>query len=45
MRNVVIFAFLMSAFAGAAAQVPTSGNVFFGYSFHNTDLSSNRPCQ
>jgi opacity protein-like surface antigen len=24
----------------AAAQVPTSGNVFFGYSYYNTDLSS-----
>ncbi len=24
----------------AAAQVPTSGNVFFGYSFYTTDLSS-----
>jgi hypothetical protein len=32
-------AFLL--FAGlASAQVPTSGNVFFGYSFYNTDLSS-----
>ena len=28
-------------FAGLAnAQIPTSGNVFFGYSFYNTDLSS-----
>jgi hypothetical protein len=28
-------------FAGwASAQVPTSGNVFFGYSYYNTDLSS-----
>jgi hypothetical protein len=24
----------------ASAQVPTSGNVFFGYSYYNTDLSS-----
>jgi hypothetical protein len=24
----------------ATAQVPTSGNVFFGYSYYNTDLSS-----
>jgi hypothetical protein len=35
--------FIISAlllFAGVAnAQVPTSGNVFFGYSFYNTDLS------
>jgi hypothetical protein len=28
-------------FAGLAnAQVPTSGNIFFGYSYYNTDLSS-----
>jgi hypothetical protein len=26
--------------AAANAQVPTSGNVFFGYSFYSTDLSS-----
>jgi hypothetical protein len=26
--------------AAANAQVPTSGNVFFGYSYYNTDLSS-----
>jgi hypothetical protein len=31
----------MTVFAGlATAQVPTSGNVFFGYSYYNTDLSS-----
>lgn len=24
----------------ASAQVPTSGNVFFGYSYYNTDLAS-----
>lgn len=41
MRSVLIVAFLMSLFAGSAvAQVPTSGNVFFGYSYYNTDLSS-----
>jgi opacity protein-like surface antigen len=26
--------------AAASAQVPTSGNVFFGYSYYSTDLSS-----
>jgi opacity protein-like surface antigen len=32
---------LVLLFAGLAnAQVPTSGNVFFGYSYYNTDLSS-----
>ena len=30
--------FLFATFA--SAQVPTSGNVFFGYSYYNTDLSS-----
>jgi hypothetical protein len=34
-------AFVLLLFAGlASAQVPTSGNVFFGYSYYNTDLSS-----
>lgn len=41
MRTVVISAFMLFLFASlAVAQVPTSGNVFFGYSYYNTDLSS-----
>jgi len=41
MRKVFNVAFMLALFAGvAAAQVPTSGNVFFGYSYYNTDLSS-----
>lgn len=36
--SAVIALFLFSGLA--AAQVPTSGNVFFGYSYLNTDLSS-----
>jgi len=41
MRKVAILAFLMLVFAGfASAQIPTSGNIFFGYSYYNTDLSS-----
>jgi opacity protein-like surface antigen len=41
MRNILIIAFVMLALVGlASAQVPTSGNVFFGYSYYNTDLSS-----
>jgi len=41
MRKVAILAFLMLVFAGfASAQIPTSGNMFFGYSYYNTDLSS-----
>jgi opacity protein-like surface antigen len=41
MRKTLGIAFMLFVFATlAAAQVPTSGNVFFGYSFYNTDLSS-----
>jgi opacity protein-like surface antigen len=41
MRNILFVAFLLAVFAGAtAAQVPTSGNVFFGYSYYNTQLPS-----
>jgi len=40
MRKIVVIVFMLLLFAGlAAAQVPTSGNVFFGYSYYNTDLS------
>ena len=40
MRNVTLIAFVFLLFAGlASAQVP-SGNVFFGYSYFNTDLST-----
>lgn len=41
MRNAFFVAFMLTLFAGAtAAQVPTSGNAFFGYSYYNTDLPS-----
>jgi len=41
MRKIFFIAFVVCSLAGlAAAQVPTSGNVFFGYSYYNTDLSS-----
>ncbi|HET6181120.1 MAG TPA: outer membrane beta-barrel protein [Candidatus Sulfotelmatobacter sp.] len=41
MRKIVVTALaLLTLSALAAAQVPTSGNVFFGYSYYNTDLSS-----
>ena len=41
MRNVgfIVLTLLLSA-GLASAQVPTSGNVFFGYSYYSTDLSS-----
>jgi len=37
--GVVVFALLLCT-SLAGAQVPTKGNVFFGYSYYNTDLSS-----
>ena len=43
MRKIgfVGFTLLLFLYAGlASAQIPTSGNVFFGYSYYNTDLSS-----
>ncbi len=40
MRKFLVIAVVLALAALAAAQVPTSGNVFFGYSYYNTDLSS-----
>src|ERR1700693_6452975 len=41
MQRIGLVAFILMMFAGVAnAQIPTSGNVFFGYSYYNTDLSS-----
>jgi len=37
---VACFAFLLAEMA--PAQIPTAGNVFFGYSYYNTNLSGNR---
>jgi hypothetical protein len=40
-QKITLIAFSFLLFAGlACAQVPTSGNVFFGYSYLNTDLST-----
>lgn len=45
-KPVIVTAFSILMFglsAGiAGAQVPTSGNVYFGYTYFNTDLASNR---
>jgi opacity protein-like surface antigen len=39
--RTIFLTFLVFIFAAmASAQIPTSGNVFFGYSYYNTDLSS-----
>ena len=41
MRKIAVFIFVLFGVVGlATAQIPTSGNVFFGYSYYNTDLSS-----
>ena len=40
MRNVSLIAFVLLLSGLASAQVPTKGNVFFGYSYYNTDLST-----
>ena len=41
MRTIGLIALALMLLAGlASAQIPTSGNVFFGYSYYNTDLSS-----
>jgi len=42
MRKIVAFAFIFMAAEFAAAQIPTSGNVFFGYSYFNTNLNGDR---
>ncbi|HEX3821620.1 MAG TPA: hypothetical protein VHW45_14900 [Candidatus Sulfotelmatobacter sp.] len=38
LASISIFIFILTG--AASAQVPTSGNVFFGYSYYNTDLST-----
>ena len=41
MRKIGFIAFAVILFAGlASAQIPTSGNVYFGYTYYNADLSS-----
>lgn len=41
MRKIVVVIFVAFSVVGlATAQIPTSGNLFFGYSYLNTDLSS-----
>lgn len=43
MRKVLVAVFMVLSFAGLGnAQVPTSGNVFFGYSYYNSKLVVDR---
>lgn len=41
MKHLWVVALLFAS-SFAAAQVPNSGNVYFGYTYYNTDLSLNR---
>ena len=43
MRKILVAVVMLLSFAGlAAGQVPTSGNVFFGYSYYNSNLVVDR---
>lgn len=42
MRKFFIVSFLLMLAEFAAAQIPTAGNVFFGYSYLNTNLNGDR---
>jgi hypothetical protein len=43
MRKILVAVFMVLSFVGlATAQVPTSGNVFFGYSYYNSKLVVDR---
>ena len=42
MRKLVVIALMFAAAELAAAQIPTSGNIFFGYSYYNTNVKGSR---
>ena len=42
MRKLAVIALVFMGAKIAAAQIPTSGNIFFGYSYYNTSLNGNR---
>ena len=42
MRKLVVVALALFLGGLASAQIPTSGNVFFGYSYYNTNLAGSR---
>jgi opacity protein-like surface antigen len=42
MRRFVLIVVVCLFVGMAAAQIPTSGNIFFGYSYYNTNLTVNR---
>lgn len=42
MRNLAVIALVFMVAEIAAAQIPTSGNIFFGYSYYNTSVNGSR---
>jgi hypothetical protein len=42
MRKTAVLAFIFLFASFAAAQIPTSGNIFAGYSYYNTNLGAQR---
>jgi hypothetical protein len=42
MRKLAVIALVFMVAEVAAAQIPTAGNIFFGYSYYNTDVNGNR---
>lgn len=42
MQKIAVVALLFTVAEIAAAQIPTSGNIFFGYSYYNTSLTGSR---
>jgi hypothetical protein len=42
MRKFIVLALIFLTAEIATAQVPTSGNIFFGYSYYDTNLNGNR---
>ena len=42
MRKFAVIAFLFAVAEIGAAQIPTSGNIFFGYSYYNTNINGDR---
>ena len=42
MRKLAVIAVILVFAAFTSAQIPTSGNLFFGYSYYNTNLTGGR---
>jgi len=42
MRNALLVTVMLTLFSGAAAAQVPAGNIYFGYTYYNTDFSPNR---